>query len=227
RHAFVCRGLSHTNIVPFLGVFSSEKFPYACIFESIGKENLKEYLLSNPGCSRLKSLAEVARGLHHIHDLDTVHGSIRGANIRIDEQGTARIAGFASATLPDVDITPEDVDVLVEARWCSPELLQPGANGLNKARATKASDMYAFGMLAYEVFSGQVPFHDKQNTVAVITAISTDERPPRPTHQELSDQLWELIEKCWQTDPSHRPTIREVVAFMSEDSYCCEVQVTQ
>jgi serine/threonine protein kinase len=97
RHAFVCRGLSHTNIVPFLGVFSSEKFPYACVFESIGKENLKEYLLGNPGCSRLKSvgnlisfcdklgvltsysdqLAEAARGLHHIHDLDTVHGSIR------------------------------------------------------------------------------------------------------------------------------------------------------
>jgi serine/threonine protein kinase len=166
------------------------------------------------------------------------------ANIRIDGQGTTRIAGFASATLPDIDITPEGVDVLVEARWCSPELLQPGANGLNKARATKASDMYAFGMLAYEassgfrtvprlhsiwaqIFSGQVPFHDKQNTVAVITAITTDERPPRPTHQELSDQLWELIEKCWQTDPSHRPTIREVVAFMSEDSYCCEVQVTQ
>jgi len=99
RHALVCSSLSHANIVPFLGIFSSNKFPYACVFESIGKGNLAQYLVSNPGAPRLKlvrnhtsfcrssyanlvtsghQLMEVARGLHHIHDLNIVHGSIRG-----------------------------------------------------------------------------------------------------------------------------------------------------
>jgi hypothetical protein len=75
-------------------------------------------------------------------------------NIRIDNQGTARIAGFASASMfPQPDIVLEDIDEFVESnvsRWCSPEILHPGGFGLT-ARATKASDMYAFGMLAYEV----------------------------------------------------------------------------
>jgi hypothetical protein len=78
-------------------------------------------------------------------------------NIRIDDQGTARIAGFASASIilhPDIAL--EDVDESVESnvsRWCSPEILHPGGFGLTKARATKGSDIYAFGMLAYEVGS--------------------------------------------------------------------------
>jgi len=76
-------------------------------------------------------------------------------NIRVDDQGTARIAGFASATIilqPDIEL--EDIDESGESnvsRWCSPEILHPGGFELTKARATKASDMYAFGMLAYEV----------------------------------------------------------------------------
>jgi len=76
-------------------------------------------------------------------------------NIRVDDQGTARIAGFGSATIilqPHIEL--EDIDGSVKfnvSRWCSPEVLHPGGFGLTKARSTKASDVYAFGMLAYEV----------------------------------------------------------------------------
>ena len=74
------------------------------------------------------------------------------SNVRIDDKGTAKIAGFASATLSN--IASEDTDEPIEPRWCSPEILYPNAFGLAKAKATKASDMYAFGMLAYEVGHG-------------------------------------------------------------------------
>ncbi|KAF9644609.1 kinase-like protein [Thelephora ganbajun] len=220
RHALVCSGLAHANIVPFLGVFSSNKFPYACVFESMGTESLVQYLASNPCTSRLKLLVEVARGLQHIHDLDIVHGSIRGANIHVDDRGTARIAGFASATvILQPDIALEDVDDSVESnvsRWCSPEILHPAGLGLTKARTTKASDIYSFGMLAFEIFSGRVPFYDRTDTAAVVTVITTDERPSRPAHQQLFDQLWEMMETCWRKDPSQRPTIVEVVTFLEK-----------
>ena len=54
RHAFICSGLFHANIVPFLGVFSCSQFPYACVFESVGKESLPQHLISNPNASRLR-----------------------------------------------------------------------------------------------------------------------------------------------------------------------------
>ena len=98
---------------------------------------------------------------------------------------------------------------------------------------TKASDMYAFGMLAYEVgsgfcitrrrhsispqiFSGQLPFHGKKGTAAVLAVMTSDERPSRPAHPKLNDQLWETIEKCWRRDPLQRPTIQEVIGFLEK-----------
>lgn len=84
-----------------------------------------------------------------------LYSSYLQTNIRIDERGSARIAGFASATIAlESGIALEDVDESVESnvsRWRSPEILHPGGFGLTKARTTKASDIYAFGMLAYEV----------------------------------------------------------------------------
>lgn len=77
------------------------------------------------------------------------------ANIRVDDKGTARIAGFASAVfLPESNATSNDDDEsfeFSESRWCSPEILHPGSFGSTRAKATKAVDIYAFGMLAYEV----------------------------------------------------------------------------
>lgn len=58
--------------------------------------------------------------------------------------------------LLEPDASSGDVDESAEfnvSRWCSPEILHPDGFGLTKAKATKASDMYAFGMLAYEVGS--------------------------------------------------------------------------
>lgn len=140
------------------------------------------------------------------------------ANIRIDDQGTARIAGFASAMFPNiVSQGVDDSAGFTVSRWCSPETLRAGSSEL-----TKASDIYAFGMLAYEVGLGfrtvtpSYSNHDRQDVAAVMTVITTNERPPRPAHQQLFDQLWEVIERCWQNDPSQRPAIREVVAFLEK-----------
>ena len=42
-------------------------------------------------------------------------------------------------------------------------------------------------------------------------------RPPRPNHPELSDRMWGMIEGCWESDPSRRKTIAEVIVTLDAE----------
>jgi len=44
------------------------------------------------------------------------------------------------------------------------------------------------------------------------------ERPPRPTHPTLTDELWELIQRCWDQEPQSRPKILEVAQVLRSQS---------
>ena len=61
-----------------------------------------------------------------------------------------------------------------------------------------------------KVFTGAAPFGDKQARAA-ISAIAGGERPPRPTHPDLEDGLWELAHKCWNQEALLRPSVLEVM----------------
>ena len=118
----------------------------------------------------------------------------------------------------------------------APELVNPQRFGLIDTGTTKASDMYAFGVLAWEVsptfnvlwsmystigalskvFAGQAPFSD-EGAVAGIYSMSSGRRPPRPNHPELSDRVWEMIEGCWESEPARRRTITEVVVALNAE----------
>ena len=81
---------------------------------------------------------------------------------------------------------------------------------------TKAADVFAFGMLAVEVFTGEVPFGDQRWNEAVALHISRGGRPKIPGNAHavgLTVEMWELLESCWQQDPEERPTMGEVVSI--------------
>ena len=111
----------------------------------------------------------IAHGLRHIHDSGAVHGrlgSVRSSlpphfrnlqkltflqqNILVSPDGTPRIAGFGSCfTISRPELW--SADIMGFHRGSAPELLQPPEPGKPGIRTSKASDMYAFGMLTWEV----------------------------------------------------------------------------
>ena len=61
-----------------------------------------------------------------------------------------------------------------------------------------------------KVFTGAAPFSDKPPRAAVL-AIAGGQRPSRPTHPDLADNLWGLIQKCWNQEASPRPNALEIL----------------
>ena len=102
----------------------------------------------------------------------------------------------------------------------SPELLSPEVFGLEDSRGTKLSDCYALGMVIYEVLSGQVPFAQRADRV-VVNEVLSGMRPERPQGVEgkwFTDDIWKILECCWNHEPGDRPSIDSVLHHLEEAS---------
>ena len=102
----------------------------------------------------------------------------------------------------------------------SPELLDPDQFKLGGGRPTKDSDCYALGMVILEVLSGKPPFPD-YNGMIVMRKVVEGERPGRPQGGEgvwFTDDLWEMLEQCWSSQPGRRPTIDTVLRCLKHSS---------
>jgi hypothetical protein len=100
----------------------------------------------------------------------------------------------------------------------SPELLFPEEFDPEDRRPTKSSDCYALGMVIYEVLSGQKPFTGYEHYTAIVK-IHQGKRPERPQGAEgrwFTEDIWNILERCWQRSPAHRPRVESVL-------HCLEV----
>jgi len=99
-------------------------------------------------------------------------------------------------------------------RWQAPELLL--LNTDTNPHITFATDVYAFAMVCYEMFSGTLPFDDLANDPMVIFALQQGRRPSPPSHhlslvRGWSDDILHLIEACWAEMPSERLSVSNIV----------------
>ena len=105
-------------------------------------------------------------------------------------------------------------------RWMSPELLHLDNPNPEDTRQTKHSDCYAFGMVIYEVLTGEVPFF-KYPVYAVVVKVLKGDRPERPQGSGgmyFTDDLWRIVERCWKHEPGSRPSIEGVLQCLGEAS---------
>ena len=100
------------------------------------------------------------------------------------------------------------------SRWLAPEIIDPPPDAAEVIVESKPADIFAFAMLAMEVFTGRLPFEGLSDTGAASRILDggRPELPPNAEDVGLTAQIWELLGKCWLGNPTKRPTIDEVVA---------------
>jgi len=170
-----------------------------------------------------------------MHSRGMIHGDLKGVrtrkpqlclpltilifqlNILIDRTGRARLADFGLLT-----IVPDSSSVTSRGqggttRWMSPELLDPE---IQDHRQTIYSDCYALGMVIYEVLSEKIPFYQFLNLVISWKVLKGD-RPERPQGAEgawFTDDVWEVLGRCWMSQPRDRPSVKDVLQCLEEVS---------
>jgi serine/threonine protein kinase len=102
----------------------------------------------------------------------------------------------------------------------SPELIAPEQFGLKSSRPTESSDCYALGMVIYETISGHLPFHEDAD-LAVFAKVLKGKRPLRGAG--FTKGLWRMLERCWASQPSDRPSVGDVLRCLEMPSDLSEL----
>jgi len=137
------------------------------------------------------------------------------ANILINHECHARIADFGLAAILNQTGSTSLLSRVEGGtfQWMSPELFNPEKFSMKDDRPTKESDCYALGMVIYEVLSGQVPFPGLKDGVIIFKVIE-GERPGRPRGRQaawFSDDLWKMLQLCWEPRPCDRPDLGAII----------------
>jgi len=139
------------------------------------------------------------------------------ANVLIDQTGHPRLSDFGLlAIISDHGYLLSSSSYVQggTVRWMSPERIAPERFGFKNAHPTIPSDCYALGMVIYETISGRPPFH-RDTDLAVFMKILEGKRSPRG--MRFTDNLWEMLERCWESQPNARPRIEDVLQCLETE----------
>ncbi|KAJ7765080.1 hypothetical protein DFH07DRAFT_811344 [Mycena maculata] len=217
REALIWRQLSHSNLLPFFGVYylKDTKNRLCLVSSWMENGNIARYLKNNPaGINRLTLILDVALGLEHLHGLKLVHGDLKAINVLVTRSGRAVLADFGLSSVTDSKIlllSTSAVKAGGTVRWQAPELFGGSPNSF-------ASDVYAFSCVCYEILTGQLPFHELTNDAAVIYNVMRGQRPKRTRH--ISDGVWNLMVDCWKTEPDQRLSADQIVFRLRDRPIC-------
>ncbi|KAF7326875.1 Kinase-like protein [Mycena venus] len=214
REALVWQNLKHPFILRLLGI-DRETFPSSLCMVSPWMEHgtVLKYLDDHGRANVDKLLSEIAQGLQYLHSQNIVHGDLRGANILISDDWSPCLADFGLTSLSDATTATHTSHRGGSTHWMAPELFDPDRFGLKFAR-TPATDVYAFGCVCLELYTGRPPFANLSETATLLRVIDGD-RPERPSGEpEMSEALWHHVNEFWAQDATTRPTTEAVVRHM-------------
>ncbi|HEV7704362.1 MAG TPA: protein kinase, partial [Gemmatimonadaceae bacterium] len=210
REVKLAARLQQANIVPVLSAGTSGSLPYYTM-PFVRGESLRARLATGVPLSiseAVSILRDVARALAYAHAEGVVHRDIKPENILLSG-GAAVVTDFGIAKAMDASRTQEDISITGITRagmslgtpaYMSPEqaLGDPGTD----ARA----DIYAWGVVAWELLGGAHPFAGKTTTQALIAA-HVAEAPPSLSAKrpEVPESLARLVMRCLDKTPANRP----------------------
>ncbi|WIA13933.1 hypothetical protein OEZ85_002503 [Tetradesmus obliquus] len=173
---------------------------------------------SRPGGGRKMALAltllrDIASGMNYLHSRSVIHGDLKPGNVLIKhEQGApygrvAKVSDFGLSRALQVGQSHKSTRTMGTMNHTPPELLRLG-------RLSPAGDVYAFGILMWEVFTSKIAFSGLHYGEVFEQVALWQKRPPVPP--EMPQDYAELMAACWAADPFSRPSFAAVEAQLAE-----------
>jgi len=236
REAKLLGNLRHPNVVSMMGICTT---PPCIVMDYCSKGSLFEVIAGARSQSnnmhnqsmwrrRVGLVRDIALGMTFLHSRQepVIHRDLKSPNILIDSYWKGKVADLnLSRAIKEVDESSRMAAMSTAVRptnyrWLAPELLD------SDTRASAASDVYALGIMMWEVLTWQIPFGRSSDPV-IFRCLDKGERLDIPAMNELPgpepastfpglNRYIQWMKQCWSQDPKKRPTMAEVASTLRE-----------
>lgn len=152
-------------------------------------------------------LASLAEALAAAHDHNFIHRDVRAANVLCDRDGgRVLLTDFGLA-----GVRPESQDADARITRTGEIIGTPGylsPEQLKGDPATEATDVFALGLMGYEILTGQGPFAARSMRETIMRSLREPPTPLRNLKPDVDPNLAQLLERCLGKEPEKRPTAR-------------------
>lgn len=192
-------GVSHPNVVRAYE-YINEDDVVAYTMEFVGGGDLADRLEHEgklPLDETVKILIQMCYGVQAIHDAGIIHRDLKPENILLSREGQVKIADFGIARTEYGPRLTDHGGVVGTLDYVSPEYM------LNSQVDTR-SDIYAMGILAYEMVTGNSPFRGESVYKTMTQRLKSDPPPPSKFRPECDPRLDRIILKAMSRNPEER-----------------------
>ena len=211
REIILSRRVTHENVCRIydLEEFDGEEFVSMEYLRGEILKDIEEHEGVIPLGRGIQIAKGICRGLSAAHRIGVLHRDLKPENVLIDLEGRPRLMDFGIAIDRNESWSEKSGTVPGTPQFLAPELLRGAAPDVR-------TDLYALGILFYEMFTGRVPFDDP-DTAALVRKILEREAPPvTALRPEFPAELSDIIARTISKDPAARFASADEIAAALE-----------
>lgn len=209
----------HRNIVGLFGVCLKE--PNLCLVLEYARGGALSRVLSTHGRTIPPSVLldwaiQIARGMYYLHNeapLSIIHRDLKSGNIlllnKIEDGNFENVLKITDFGLAREIVTTTRMSAAGTYAWMAPEVIRTNT-------FSKGSDVWSFGVVLWELLTGQVPYRDVEPLAVAYGVAMNSLTLPIPS--TCPDFFKELMKDCWQQDSHKRPSFQGILEDLEEIS---------
>jgi tetratricopeptide (TPR) repeat protein len=219
QEARAASALNHANILTVHEIGTHEGAPYI-VTELLEGETLRDRLHSGglPVRKAVETAVQIAHGLAAAHEKGIIHRDLKPANVFVTKDGHVKILdfGIAKLAMPQPPGGPAGAATVVEATEAGTTLGTVGYMSPEQLRGQpvdQRTDIFSFGCVLYEMFSGQRAFAGETAADTITAVLSKDPAPLGGTGGGVPPALQGIVHRCLEKRPEDRFSSAHDLAF--------------
>jgi serine/threonine-protein kinase len=205
HEARIAGSLSHPNIVVIHEFGFQDATPYI-VMEHVRGVSLEAWLRQPRAfAEHLKVIEGLYEALSYAHQRGVLHRDLKPSNVQVTPEGRCKLMDFGIARLQESRLTATG-KVMGTPAYMAPEILED-------ASYSPQADIYASGVLVYEMLAGVNPFSAQTVAATLNNVLSLRPEPLSSLRPDIPRELCDAVARCMARDPRRRP--RELGTLVS------------